>query len=235
MIAKLTNVSYDKTRDGEQVRDRRVSPDNYVKAMDPVTPAPVKKEAAKMPTSSGKKHSISALNPCMGVDRQGGRVKGNIEPSATPEASRRCALWVATRRHRHPGDPEGRHRQVRFHPRGWQGVLRPAQPRPANKGSSVSNEYEILDGRCEIELCVDGDADVKVTAPTTSARLTSSPARSAPRHRRHPAAVTPSETSAISASPTEAAPAPRPHPPRRDQAHRHVHPVELPAGAGRIA
>ena len=68
-VLKLTDVSYDKTRAVVNKFEIVGSlPEEYVKAMDPVTPAPVKKEAAAMPTSSGKKHlAINALNPYMGT------------------------------------------------------------------------------------------------------------------------------------------------------------------------
>ena len=139
--------------------------------MDPVTPAPVKKEAAKMPTSSGKKHlAINALNPYMGTWTVKAKlaVKGNIRTfrNARGESSV-CTLEFC--------DAEGTAIQATL----WKDAIAnydsilevgkvyyvsKGSLRPANKKySSVNNEYEMsLDGRCEIELCADGDADLSL-------------------------------------------------------------------------
>ena len=169
-VLKLTDVSYDKTRAVVNKFEIVGSlPEEYVKAMDPVTPAPVKKEAAAMPTSSGKKHlAINALNPYMGTWTVKAKlaVKGNIRTfrNARGESSV-CTLEFC--------DAEGTAIQATL----WKDAIAKYDSilevgkvyyvskgslRPANKKySSVNNEYEMsLDGRCEIELCADGDADV---------------------------------------------------------------------------
>jgi len=169
-VLKLTDVSYDKTRAVVNKFEVVGSlPEEYVKAMDPVTPAPVKKEAAAMPTSSGKKHlAINALNPYMGTWTVKAKlaVKGNIRTfrNARGESSV-CTLEFC--------DAEGTAIQATL----WKDAIAKYDSilevgkayyvskgslRPANKKySSVNNEYEMsLDGRCEIELCADGDADV---------------------------------------------------------------------------
>ena len=173
-VLKLTDVTYDKTR--AMVNKFEIVgslPDEYKKAMDPVTPAPVKKEAAAMPTSSGKKHlTIAALNPYMGTWTVKAKLaaKGNVRTfrNARGESSV-CTLEFC--------DAEGTAIQATL----WKDAIdkydsvlevgkvyyvSKGSLRPANKKySSVNNDYEMsLDGRCEIELCAEGDYDaVKMT------------------------------------------------------------------------